>query len=261
MPLVVIGAGFGRTGTTSLQQALEVLLGGKVHHMNQIRGVPGDKERHFQLWEALARGEKVDFEELFQGYIGAVDWPSCNEWKALAASYPDAKVILSMRDVTSWHKSVLDTIYISEYLAFDSFGCSILRPINSVLLPQITRFARWSHAYIWERCFYKDGPVRSMRGEAGLALAKKRMLEWNDEVVQTIGQDRLLIFDVKEGWEPLCQLLGKPVPDVPFPRSNDTAHFQHMVRHRKLLWYGAPLLALSACVGTAVVVAKYLKAI
>jgi hypothetical protein len=258
--VVVIGAGFGRTGTSSLQAALAILLNGPVHHMNQVRK-PGVPRSHFALWLKAAHhpDEPIDLDELFAGYVGTCDWPSCNMFREMAEHWPHARVVLTVRDPVSWRQSVLDTIYMSEHLAYDSFGAGFFRAVNSVLLPSLVEFMRFTHVYIWERCFFKGGPVKSLRGDAGLALVKQRLAEWEAHVKATIPADRLLTFDVKQGWQPLCEFLDKPIPDVPFPHLNDTKEFQKLIRTRRLVWFGAPLVAATVVVGAVAGVAWWLR--
>ena len=110
MPLEVIGAGFGRTGTLSLKFALEKLGFSKCYHMTEVFGHP----EHVPMWAAAHRGEPVDWEKLYDGYRATVDWPSRNLWETHAKLYPDAKVILTVRDPDAWHKSVMSTIYLAS---------------------------------------------------------------------------------------------------------------------------------------------------
>src|SRR5262249_52433373 len=105
--LKVIGAGFGRTGTRSLKEALEILGYAPCHHMMEVFVNP---QKEVPFWDRAAQGEKMDWEELFSRYQSACDWPSCSFYQELADYYPDAKVILSLRDAKSWYKSVSSTI-------------------------------------------------------------------------------------------------------------------------------------------------------
>jgi hypothetical protein len=107
MAIEVIGAGFGRTGTLSLKAALEKLGYDKCYHMLEVAG----NEGHVDAWRALARGDSVDWDELFKGYKASVDWPSCNYWEAQLEHFPRARVILSQRDPQRWYDSVMNTIY------------------------------------------------------------------------------------------------------------------------------------------------------
>src|SRR5262249_34691649 len=98
MPLKVIGAGLPRTGTNSLQIALEQLGFGPCHHMYELLADPSQ----WPSWLRVYDGEHVDWEELYRGYNSAVDAPSAFLWRELAAAYPDAKVILTVRSPEDW---------------------------------------------------------------------------------------------------------------------------------------------------------------
>ena len=110
--LKVIGAGYGRTGTKSLKTALEKLGYGKCYHMEELLSTP----EHVKYWKDAMEGKPVNWEELFgqYGYQSAVDFPTSLYYKELAAYYPEAKVILSIRDAEKWYKSVYQTIYTFE---------------------------------------------------------------------------------------------------------------------------------------------------
>ena len=97
MPLQVVGAGLGRTGTTSLNAALEQMLGGRCYHMTELFGRPGDTA----IWRAAIRGEPVDWEVALAGFVATVDWPAAGAWSELHAAYPDAFVLLSTRVLAS----------------------------------------------------------------------------------------------------------------------------------------------------------------
>ena len=213
MALKVISAGFGRTGTTSLKAALERLEFSRCSHMMEVFSHP----EHILLWLDAHRGEPVKWENLFGGYQAAVDWPSCTFYKELMQRYPDAKVLLSVRNPESWYKSALETIYSSQRL----------RPPASwlfALTPQVRRFMRLVDTVVWQGTFGgrfedKDHAIRV----------------YNDhikEVRRTVPPERLLVFDVKEGWEPLCAFLGVPMPDEPFPHLNDAAAFREQASWR-----------------------------
>src|SRR2546421_981927 len=89
MTLKIIGAGFGRTGTASLKEALEQLGFDKCYHMSEVMMNPG----HAKVWAAAGEGKPIDWDALFQGYQATVDWPACAFYKELMQHYPDAKVI------------------------------------------------------------------------------------------------------------------------------------------------------------------------
>src|ERR1700749_3582769 len=101
MALAVIGAGFGRTGTYSLNLALEMLGLGLCHHMADVM----QSEQQKAWFRAAGRGEAVDWDAVYAGSPSAVDWPPCHFWRQLAARFPDAKVILTTRDPAKWYES------------------------------------------------------------------------------------------------------------------------------------------------------------
>ncbi len=107
MALDIVGAALGRTGTNSLKLALEHLGFGPCHHMFEVR----DHPEQLPYWQAAARGEMPDWDEVFANYRSCVDWPSARYWREIAAHYPDAKVLLTLRDADKWFDSVHATIY------------------------------------------------------------------------------------------------------------------------------------------------------
>ena len=192
MALKVIGAGFGRTGTMSLKAALEQIGLGPCYHMVEClpRG-PG----HWQKWIDAANG-KPDWNTLFDGFESTVDFPSCSSYKALAAHYPDAKVILTVRDPERWFESTQDTIFAPhwiEYLRNVEMGKFMMLTIND---------------YLQDRMHDKTHLIQRFR-------------EHIEEVRNTIPASRLLVFQVKQGWGPLCEFLERPEPDADFPFLND----------------------------------------
>ena len=201
MPLEVIGAGFGRTGTLSLKVALERLGFSKCYHMMELFQHP----EHVPMWAAGHRGERVDWEQLYEGYRATVDWPSCNLWKEHAALWPNAKVILSTRDPDSWYRSVMSTIYRA------SSGMRFAED------PNLRRMGEWVNEIVWQYVF--DGRVED-RAHA-IAVYNAHV----ERVKATIAKDRLLVFEAKDGWEPLCRFLAVPVPDEPYPKVNTTEDF------------------------------------
>ena len=197
--LRVIGAGFGRTGTLSLRQALEHLGFGPCGHMHTNFEQP---ERFAHWEEALRRreaGEGIDWRPLLEGYQAIVDWPAAYFWQELADAHPDAKVILTVRDPAGWFDSMQGTIF--PFLAS-------LEETGGPGLPA---------AVIVDATF--DGRADDRAHCEGVFT---RHVE---TVREAIPAARLLVFDVREGWEPLCAFLGVTVPDTPFPQTNNVAEF------------------------------------
>ena len=199
MALKVIGSGLGRTGTASLKRALERLGFADCYHMVEVFKHPDDAA----LWVDAADG-RPDWERLFEGYQAAVDYPASIYWRELAAYYPDAKVVHSVRDPGSWFDSTQATIFAPGTPGMDPpplFRCFFE-----------TAFKEF-HAYIHDR-------------EQMIAYFRRHSVE----VEATIPPDRLLVYEVGSGWAPLCGFLGVPVPDEPFPRENDRQTFAAQIQ-------------------------------
>lgn len=203
MALDVIGAGFGRTGTLSLKYALERLGYDRCYHMLEVRENPS----HVGLWRRATDGQDVDWDALFEGYRASVDWPACTFWRPLANHYPDAKVILSLRDPERWYRSVHDTIYQAITMELPDGAPESL----SEQMAMVRRL-------VLEQTFEDDFEDR--------AHAIEVFNRHNEEVKAAFDDDRLLVFEASEGWEPLCKFLGKPLPKEDFPRVNDSASFK-----------------------------------
>ena len=196
MPLSVIGAGCGRTGTMSLKLALDRLGFGPCYHMVEVFKNP----KASGYWEAAADGRPVDWEEVFAGYGSTVDWPSATFYKQLANAYPEAKVILTVRDPEAWFASTQATIF--------------------------SRHIRDDTEDDWQRMVLKvigDLFDRRMTDKAKLIEVYQRH---NEEVRRTIPQERLLVYEVADGWEPLCRFLDAEVPNETMPRANSTDEFR-----------------------------------
>jgi hypothetical protein len=231
----VIGAGFGRTGTLSLKVALEELGFGPCYHMTELIGHP----RHAAFWHDAIDKKAVDWRAFFQPYQATVDWPGCSFYKELMALYPDAKVLLTTRDPNKWYNSAEQTIY--------SVRQTIPRWLATLLVPLSKNF-QVADKLIWEGTFHGHF--------ADQAYALDIFERHNEEVKQFVPAERLLVYEVQEGWEPLCRFLGIPVPNgKPFPHLNDTRQFQQMVQRRlqmvkmiMLALLAAGLLMLAAVV-------------
>lgn len=208
MSLQVIGAGFGRTGTMSLKLALEQLGLGPCHHMIEVFGKPD----HVALWQRAADGLEVDWAEVFEGYNAAVDWPVCAFWRELSEIYPDAKFILSRRDANKW---------------YDSASATIFESMRQGLGDEEVHSGTSAHSKMVDTLIVNNtfsGNVDDR--EAAIAVYDAH----NKEVMASLPPERLLVFEASQGWQPLCNFLGVPVPDTPYPRTNSTEEFR---RHLK----------------------------
>ena len=202
MALKIIGAGLGRTGTLTLKAALEQLGFGPCHHMVEVFARPEQRD----FWNRAALGEAVDWEEALGPYRATVDWPSCHFWRQLAQLYPDAKVILTLRDPEKWWDSMNETILraMSKWQAETNPD------------PAQIEANRFAERIIAEQTFAYDF------SRANVIVAFERH---NEAVRQAIPPERLLVYQVSEGWEPLCAFLGVPVPAGAFPRANSREEF------------------------------------
>ena len=207
--LRVIGAGMGRTGTASLKRALEQLGFGPCHHMEEVVKNPAE----VPTWVKAARGETVDWRAFMRPWGSAVDFPAAFYYRDLMTTFPDAKVILSVRDRDGWYESMRQTIV-----------PALTRFPNRVITPHLPYIGS-PERVMRDTSFRKDLLVRFSEREHVL----KMFDDWNEEARRAVPSERLLVFQAKDGWEPLCAFLGVPVPAVAFPRVNDTAEFRRRV--------------------------------
>jgi hypothetical protein len=191
MPMRVIGAGLGRTATFSLKFALEHLGLGPCYHMSEVFA---GARRNVPLWLDVVNG-KPDWDTIFDRYQSTTDYPACSYWRELADHYPDAKVVLTVRDAGGWFESVSETIF-SDQMQGSLAGSPVEAMMKGVVF----------NAF--------DGRVKD----------RDFMTDWferrNQKVIDALPRERLLVYSPRDGWEPLCSFLGVPVPDAPFPRIN-----------------------------------------
>lgn len=230
----IIGAGFGRTGTTSLKAALETLGFGSAYHMTEVFTHP----EHVGFWEAARRGERVDWEGFFAGYGVAVDWPACAFYAELMEAFPEAVVVLTARDPERWYESTRNTIYGMHRI---SSGRTPFRPafaLAGLFAPGVTGIARLADEIVWKDTF--DGQFEDR------SHAIETFHRHNEEVRRHVPPERLLVYDVKEGWAPLCDFLGVEAPDRPFPHLNDTREMRRRLLALVATSAAVPVLAMAA---------------
>ncbi len=218
MALKVFGTGQGRTGTTSLKLALEHLGFGKCYHMFELMAHP----EQIVYFEKAERGEKVDWDKLFEGYQSACDMPVIRYYQDILKRYPDAKLIHTTRDPDSWYKSMMSTI-------FWALNPSIGRKLNMMIRLPFSKTLRKRLRILK----YNGKMVKSFFGDDLHNKAKvlEHFNHYNQQVLASIPADKILIYDVKTGWEPLCKYLGVPVPSIPFPKSNTKDEFIYKVKN------------------------------
>jgi len=196
MTLKVIGAGYGRTGTKSLQDALEMLGLGPCYHMVEVF-----KHQAWDLWyEASKDPAHADWATIFKGYNATVDWPNATYYRELADAYPDAKVILTERDPDEWFDSTQATIF-AQMPTAPGAPDGFPRMVSKVV------------------CELFD--YRMHDRDHCISVFKAH----NAKVREVIPADRLLVYHVSEGWGPLCAFLGVPEPAEPVPKVNSRDEF------------------------------------
>ena len=216
MGLNIIGAGFGRTGTMSTYAALNQ-LGFPCYHMFEVIENKANKT-HLDFWLKVANtppGAQHDWDHVFANYTAAVDNPACCVWRELLVTHPDAKVLLTLhpKGPEAWYESTVDTIYFTENVW------------QFKVLEWVTPFARkmgaMTRKLIWQRA-HKGTMADRTRA---LAFYQQHI----EEVRAGVPAEKLLVFSVDQGWEPLCQFLGVQVPATPFPNVNDRAAIKKVI--------------------------------
>lgn len=197
MPLKVVGSGLGRTGTKSMQTALAMLGFGPCHHMVEVFMHP----ESMALWVDAAEG-RPDWDLIFRDYQSAVDYPTAAYWRQIADHFPDAKVLHTVRDPDQW---------------FESTQATIFSPMNrgATVGSGDDMRARFFNAFM--------GPMRDRLDDR--AYMTDHFRRHTEEVKRAIAPERLLIYEVGEGWDRLCAFLGVPVPAEPYPSENSRQEF------------------------------------
>lgn len=203
MGMHVIGAGVGRTGTYSLKIAINELGLGPCHHMEAVMQ---NRPTQIPLWNAAVEGNP-DWHAIYRDHASAVDWPTACFFRELADAFPDAKFILTERSPESWADSFGATIY--TLLSQRDSAPTEMQPWFDMCAAVIAKTG-------FPAGLDRDGLMRGF-------------IAHNDAVKATIPEDRLLVYSVREGWEPLCEFLGVDVPDVEFPNTNNREEFWDLV--------------------------------
>jgi hypothetical protein len=193
MALKVVGSGLGRTGTKSMQSALNMLGFGPCHHMVEVFAHPDSTA----LWIEAGAG-RPDWDLIFKDYHAMVDYPGAAYWREIAAHFPDAKILHTVRDPDQWFDSTQATIFAPGGLA----------TTEGPMTPFFMSFMGPFRDRLHDRAFMTDYFRRHTQA-----------------VKAAIAPERLLIFEVGEGWGRLCKFLGVPIPSDPYPSENARAEF------------------------------------
>lgn len=206
--LLVVGTGFGRTGTLSLKRALDRLGFGPTYHMQEVLRRPS----HLRAWVAYARTGTADWSSLLGGFRSTVDYPACLAWRELTELHPGAKVVHTVRDAEAWWESTRSTIYGGRTM-LPHWLRGLVRPLGD--------YAELNERLLWQGAF----GGRFLDRDQAIAVYRRH----TTEVVTGLDPERVLVFEVAQGWEPLCAFLGVPVPDEPFPHVNDAAWMRRRI--------------------------------
>src|SRR5918998_3550002 len=190
----VVGAGFGRTGTTSLKAALEELGFGPSYSLSEVFANP----EHVGFWEAAVPStrEELDWERFLAGYGVAVDWPACSFYEELLEAFPEAPVILTVRDPAPWYESTRSTIYGLRRLTTGPLPVRAAFALAGLFAPGVTGTVRLADRLVWENTF--DGRFE----DRAYAM---RVFERHNEAVRRRGPPgQAPVFRVREGLAALC---------------------------------------------------------
>ncbi len=239
MTLEVIGAGFGRTGTLSTRAAL-TMLGLPCYHMTEVLAFARNPA-HLDFWLEVARapaGAQHDWSRAFARYAATVDNPGCCVWRELLAAYPDAKVLLTVhpRGAEAWYESSASTVHAFTEASWQFRALELLTPFAR-------KYGEITRKLIQER--FLEGAMDDR------ARAVARYEAHVEEVKAAVPPERLLVFNVADGWAPLCDFLGVAPPDAPFPRLNDRDAIKTTIARYKAIAVG--LVAASAAVVAAAI--------
>ena len=216
MTLKVIGAGPGRTGTTSLKHALEHLGFGPCHHMSACFG----SRQQTRWFLEAAEGKAVDWNSVFSDFQAVVDWPAAAYYSELLKTFPDAKVVFSYRHPGDWYQSVSETIF--------NVTSSIPTWIR-FLFPHAERLALMIEKTVWQN----ELGGKFQDREHALHFFEQRL----KQVKASVPRENLLVHAAADGWEPLCAFLKVGVPTIPYPRLNESAKIKRFIRILKVLNY------------------------
>ncbi len=218
MAIKVIGAGFPRTGTNTLKRALEILGVSKAYHFKDLLYNP----ENLHYWEALASTRRMAWDEIYDGYQASVDFPCYPWYKEHMEQYPDAKVILTVRPFDKWYLSVKSTIWTAgPQSVFEKIAMLAKLPFDPHLR-KVLKCVKFVKGFLWETQF--QGRFLDE------AFVEKIWNQHIEEVMAYVPKEKLLVYEVKDGWGPLCEFLDLPNPTEEFPHLNKKGNFKSMMR-------------------------------
>ncbi|KAJ7694401.1 P-loop containing nucleoside triphosphate hydrolase protein [Mycena rosella] len=211
VPMRIIVLGFCRTGTASMRAALSILGYGNTHHIGRVMIDPAEVDAWTAAIDAKFCGKGRMFgREEWDGLLGefqaVADVPAILFAKELVHAYPDALIILTTRDPDRWWKSFRETLLV-------------------MLENKRTRLARWLDPDGYGKFVpFARRNLEILLGPLDVIQeveAKRRYMAYYDNIQRLAPPGRLLEYEMGEGWERLCEFLGKDTPEAAFPHKND----------------------------------------
>ncbi len=214
----IIGAGFPRTGTNTLKQALEIVGISKAYHFKDLMLDPDN----LHYWKTLSETGTMNWDEIYDGYEASVDFPCYPWYKEHMEQYPDAKVILTVRPFEKWYESVQNTIWVAgPQSVTEKIKMLVQLPFNPHLR-KVVKCIKFVKGYLWEVQFQGKFLDRD--------FVEETWCQHIEEVKATVPKEKLLVYNVKDGWGPLCEFLGVPEPEQEFPHLNKSGNFRGMMQ-------------------------------
>ncbi len=217
MSIKIIGAGLPRTGTNTLKESLEKLGYMKTYHMKELLVHP----ENLHYWLTLRDTGSTQWDELYNGYQATVDFPGYPWYKEHMKKYPEAKVILTVRPFEKWYTSIYSTIWKAGPQNFKQKMAMMAKLLLNPRLRSVIKCVKFAKQSIFHTHFQDRFEDK--------AFAEKMFYKHIEDVKAYVPADKLLIFDVSEGWGPLCKFLGVPEPDQPIPHLNKKENFKEML--------------------------------
>jgi hypothetical protein len=218
MSIQIIGAGFPRTGTTSLKRSLEMLGISPTYHMKILLTNPDQ----LHLWKTLEQTGTTDWDTLYKDYSASVDFPAYPWYKEHMERYPDAKVILTVRPFDGWYTSISNTVRKAGPQTLPEKLKMMSKLLTNPRIRNVVKCIKFVKHMLWEVQF--EGRFEDK------AFVESVFNKHIEDVKAHVPADRLLVYDVRDGWEPLCAFLGKPVPPEPLPHLNKKENFKTMLQ-------------------------------
>ena len=217
MPIKIVGAGFPRTGTNTLKQALEQLGYSKTYHFKEMIANPSD----LQYWLTLEETGTTNWDALYDGFEASVDLPAYPWYLEHMEKYPDAKVILTVRPFDKWYDSLYSTIYQAGPQTLPQKLAMLSKLLFNPGLRKMIKCVKFAKRRIFE--------VELQGKFEDRAFAEKVYNDHIAKVKATVLPEKLLVYDVRDGWPPLCEFLGVPEPKEALPHLNKKENFKTML--------------------------------